>query len=102
VNLSSAPPDAHTGDERYETLLEMFCAATRYVPDLTDGELVTHAADDLIDQVSHPLAVAEFRAVSAVAEIHSEATILAFLRQLLAELDRRRPWPEPAALDPDR
>ena len=32
------------------------------VPDLTDGELVTHAADDLIDQVGHPLAVAEFRA----------------------------------------
>ncbi|MQY22494.1 hypothetical protein [Nocardia macrotermitis] len=102
-------------DDRYEMLLEMFCASMRYVPELTDSELVAHAADDLIDQVSYPVTVTDFRPVFAhavdddelppgalaAAENHTETTILAFLRQLLAELDRRRPWPDPALVPVD-
>jgi len=37
----------------------------------------------------------------AAAENHSEATILLFLRQLLIELERRRPWPDPALMEVD-
>lgn len=117
MNPEPAEQNSLTGGERYETLLEMFCAATNEVPDLADRELVSQAADDLIDRISYAATVADFhrafvRAVSAArlpptalaaAENHSEATILLFLRQLLTELERRRPWPDPALLqaDPD-
>ncbi|WP_216897428.1 hypothetical protein [Nocardia alni] len=106
-----SPPD----DEQYEMLLEMFCDSARYVSDLSGDELVTHAADDLIDRLSYEATVADFhpvfvRAVTtatlppmalAAAEIHSAAAILSFLGRLLIELERRRPWPQPTLLPVD-
>ena len=117
MNPSTGEQDSLTGNGRHATLLETFCASARFVPELADHELVEHAADDLIDRTSYEATVAEFhqafvRAVTAAtlppaalaaAENHSEATLLSFLRQLLAELERRRPWPEPPLIqvDPD-
>lgn len=114
----TSPPaesDSITGDEQYRTLLEIFCASAQYAPDLMDEELVAQAADDLIDRVSYRATVADFhpvfvRAVTtgtlppaalATAENHSETTILSFLRRLLDELERRRPWPEPPLVQVD-
>ncbi|MQY24983.1 hypothetical protein [Nocardia aurantia] len=103
--------------EWQETLLAEFCAAMGEVADLDDAELVSRAATDLIDRISHWATVDDFhpaftRAVTSAtvpaaaltaADGHDEVSILAFLRQLLAELERRRPWPEPvfAEADPD-
>ncbi|WP_019929539.1 hypothetical protein [Nocardia sp. BMG111209] len=101
--------------EWQETLLAEFCAAMSEVADLDEAELVSRAATDLIDRISHWATVDEFhpafvRAVTA-AEVppaalagaggHGEPAILAFLRQLLAELERRRPWPEPVFAEVD-
>src|SRR6266568_4815804 len=117
VNPEPAEQDSPSGGGRYETLLEMFCASASEVPDLANRELVSDAADDLIDRISYAATVADFhrafvravraarlpRTALAAAENHSEAAILRFLRQLLAELERRRPWPDPALapVDPD-
>jgi hypothetical protein len=115
VNPEPAEQDSFTGDERYETLLEMFCASANDVPDLAGGEMISQAADDLIDGISYEPAMADFhrafvRAVStatlpptalAAAENHSEVALLLFLGQLLAEMERRRPWPAPALVQAD-
>ncbi|MBU3065378.1 hypothetical protein KO481_28100 [Nocardia sp. NEAU-G5] len=115
MNPEPAEQNSLTGGKRYETLLEMFCASANDVPDLADRTLVSQAADDLIDRISYTATVADFhrafvRAVSAArlppmalaaAENHSEATILLFLGRLLAELERRRPWPDPALVQAD-
>jgi len=112
VNPEPAEPDSLTHDE---ALLETFCASAQYAPDLADDEVVVRAADDLIDRISYEATVTEFHAVFvravtsgtlppaalAAAGSHSAAAILSFLGRLLAELERRRPWPDPALVQLD-
>jgi hypothetical protein len=115
VNPEPSLQDSFDELEWQETLLAEFCAAMSEVADLDEAELVARAATDLIDRISHWATVDEFhpaftRAVTSAtvpaaaltaAGGHGEAAILAFLRQLLAELERRRPWPEPAFAEAD-
>lgn len=96
-------------------LVVQLCASMAYVDELTGPEIVADAATDLIDRISYVAKVEEFypalaQVVSAgtvpelavaLAEGFTEDQILDFLRRLVAELDRRRPWPEPALVPVD-
>ncbi|MCX4093068.1 hypothetical protein [Nocardia sp. alder85J] len=115
MNPEPTVADSFDEAEWLETLLAEFCAPMSEIGDLDDADLVARAATDLIDGISHWATVDEFhpaftRAVTSAtlpaatllaAEGHTEAEILTFLRQLLAELERRRPWPDPAFLEAD-
>ncbi|MBU3066502.1 hypothetical protein KO481_33895 [Nocardia sp. NEAU-G5] len=109
------PQRALQDPSTYADLIAEFCASASEVDDLADPELVDRAADDLIDRISYTATVAEFHAAfvrvvtaaalppgaAAAAQPHSGTTMLAFLRRVLAELERRRPWPEPALAQAD-
>ncbi|MFI5779329.1 hypothetical protein [Nocardia sp. NPDC051570] len=115
MNSEPALQNSPADDAWYDTLITDFCASASAAADLTEAGLVARAADDLIDRISYIATVAEFHAVfvravttaalppaaASAAQPHSETTILAFLRQLLAELERRRPWPRPALMPAD-
>jgi hypothetical protein len=93
-----------------ESLTALLCASMVHVPDLAEAGLVHSAAADLIDRISYRHRVHEFYPVLAAtvaagrvpaaavdaAGGHDEAGILNFLTRLTAELDARRPWPDPA------
>ncbi|MGF6882749.1 hypothetical protein ABIA39_001691 [Nocardia sp. GAS34] len=95
--------------------LHQFCASMAHVEDLSGEDLVAEAAQDLIDRVSYAPTVAEFYPALADAVAAAdlpddivESTdgfgreeILDFLERVVAELDRRRPWPDPALLAVD-
>jgi hypothetical protein len=99
-------------------LLHQFCASMAYVEDLSGDEIVAAAAQDLIDRISYAATAVEFYPVLAEAvetgalpdEIveltdgFDAESILDFLTRLVTELDRRRPWPDPAlvAVDPEQ
>lgn len=97
------------------TLIGQLCASMGYVEELASAEIVADAATDLIDRISYLATVAEFypalaQAVSAqavpapaveLAGKFTEDQILDFLGRLVAELDRRRPWPDPALVPVD-
>ncbi|WP_157119939.1 hypothetical protein [Nocardia xishanensis] len=104
------------GDEPAEPqLVVQLCASMVYLDDLSGAEIVADAATDLIDRISYAPTVEEFypalaQAVAAetVPELavdlaggFTEEQILDFLRRLVAELDQRRPWPEPALVPVD-
>ncbi|PXX61712.1 hypothetical protein DFR70_108270 [Nocardia tenerifensis] len=96
-------------------LLVQLCASMAYVDELSGAEIVADAATDLIDRVSYVATVAEFYPAFAeavatrtvpelavqLADGFTEEQILDFLRRLVAELDRRRPWPDPALVSVD-
>ncbi|WP_156095050.1 hypothetical protein [Nocardia lijiangensis] len=96
-------------------LVVQLCASMAHVDDLSGAEIVADAATDLIDRISYIETVDEFypalaQAVAAetVPELaidlaggFPEEQILDFLRRLVAELDRRRPWPGPALVPVD-
>jgi|GEM_PF-3435456 len=100
------------------TPLHQFCASMAYVEDLSGKDLVADAAQDLIDRVSYAPTVAEFYPALADAVAAADLPddiveltdgfgreeILDFLERVVAELDRRRPWPDPAlmAVDPQQ
>ncbi|WP_167461404.1 hypothetical protein [Nocardia brasiliensis] len=91
-------------------LLVQLCASMAQVEDLSGAQIVADAATDLIDRISYVATVGEFYPVLAAAvaaetvpDLAVELTdgfnaqeVLDFLRRLVAELDDRRPWPEPA------
>lgn len=86
-----------------------------HVQDLAGAQVAGNAATDLIDRISYRYRVEEFYPelvavveagrlpadLVAVADGHDEAAILNFLTRLVAELDARRPWPDPALLQVD-
>ncbi|MRH89364.1 hypothetical protein GFY24_18240 [Nocardia sp. SYP-A9097] len=96
-------------------LIVQLCASMIYVDDLSGAEIVADAAEDLIDRMSYAATVQEFypalaQAVSTrtvpdaavdLADGFEAAQILDFLDRLVAELDRRRPWPDPALVSVD-
>ncbi|MFD8247876.1 hypothetical protein [Nocardia sp. NPDC059691] len=110
------PTDAPEFADYASAALVQLCASMAHVDDLSAAEVVGAAAEDLIDRVSYAQTVEEFypalaQAVSAqtVPDPAVEAAdgvdrdeILGFFARLLAELDRRRPWPGPVtvAVDP--
>ncbi|MGW0265754.1 hypothetical protein ACWDYI_31180 [Nocardia beijingensis] len=111
-----APSDALEFTDHESAPLVQLCASMAHVEDLSAAEVVAAAAEDLIDRVSYAETVQEFypalaQAVSAqtvpasaveAADGVDREEILGFFGRLLAELDRRRPWPDPVtvAVDP--
>ncbi|MET7768247.1 hypothetical protein [Nocardia sp. NPDC005366] len=103
-----------SGDEEPHLLLQL-CASMVYVDDLSGDEIVADAAEDLIDRMSYLATVEEFypaltRAVTAhtvpdsaveLADGFDANDILDFFGRLTAELDRRRPWPDPPLVTVD-
>lgn len=110
--IDHSPPaaDSVPEPEPEPALVVQLCASMVYLSDLTGQEIVADAATDLIDRISYVATVDEFyselaRVVAAgivpplavdLAGGFAPETILDFLTRLVAELDRRRPWPEPA------
>ncbi|MFI9403297.1 hypothetical protein [Nocardia sp. NPDC052316] len=96
-------------------LVVQLCASMAHVHDLSGAEIVADAATDLIDRISYLAKVEEFypalaQVVTAgvVPELavelaggFTEDEILDFVRRLVGELDRRRPWPKPALVSVD-
>lgn len=96
-------------------LIVQLCASMVYVDDLSGDEIVADAAEDLIDRMSYVATVQEFypalaHAVSGralpdaavnLADGFGADEILDFFGRLVAELDRRRPWPDPALVSVD-
>ncbi|MEV6562784.1 hypothetical protein AB0M22_44190 [Nocardia sp. NPDC051756] len=96
-------------------LLVQLCASMGYVDYLSGDEIVAAAAQDLIDRTSYLATVSEFYAeltqVVATGMVPDLAVDLAgkfdapqiidFVERLVAELDRRRPWPDPALVPVD-
>ncbi|MGS2810860.1 hypothetical protein [Nocardia sp. MW-W600-9] len=114
--LADPETDGATADSDADpTLIGQLCASMGYVEELAGEEIVADAATDLIDRISYLATVAEFypalaQAVSArsipapaleSANKFTEEQILDFLGRLVAELDRRRPWPDPALVPVD-
>ncbi|MFI9504709.1 hypothetical protein [Nocardia sp. NPDC052566] len=103
------------GDFAEPELVVQLCASMVHVDDLNGAEIVADAATDLIDRISYVAPVEEFYpalaqvvSAGAVPELavelaggFTEEQILDFLGRLVAELDRRRPWPEPALVPVD-
>ncbi|MGW5455925.1 hypothetical protein [Nocardia sp. NPDC003979] len=113
--VDQAPLAADSAPEPEPALVVQLCASMVYLSDLTGQEIVADAATDLIDRISYVATVDEFypelaRVVAAgvvpplavdLAGGFGPETILDFLTRLVAELDRRRPWPEPAFIPVD-
>lgn len=116
IAQEAAPATAEPADAEAEpTLVVQLCASMIYIDDLADPQLIVDAADDLIDRVSYAATVEQFypalaHAVAAgalpattveLAGGFTEERILDFLGRLVAELDRRRPWLDPALVSID-
>ncbi|MEU7145831.1 hypothetical protein ABZ942_40760 [Nocardia sp. NPDC046473] len=96
-------------------LVTQLCASMAYLDDLSGAEIVADAAQDLIDRISYAATVSEFypALVASVAagtlpdEVRElaggfdTAQILDFFARVVTELDRLRPWPEPALVSVD-
>ncbi|WP_159080172.1 hypothetical protein [Nocardia suismassiliense] len=96
-------------------LVVQLCASMAQVQDLSGAEIIADAATDLIDRISYLAKVEEFYpalaqvvTAGAVPELavelaggFTEDQILDFVQRLVAELDRRRPWPKPALVSVD-
>lgn len=117
--LEPAPDEpldaADSGADTEPQLVVQLCASMVYVDDLSGDQIVADAAEDLIDRMSYVATVHEFypalaRTVAArtlpeaaveLADGFGAAEILDFIERLVAELDRRRPWPDPALISVD-
>lgn len=96
-------------------LVTQLCASMAYLDDLSGAEIVADAAQDLIDRISYAATVSEFypalaESVAAgtlpgealeLAGGFDAAQILDFFARLVTELDRLRPWPDPALVSVD-
>ncbi|MFD9551964.1 hypothetical protein ACFWBG_31685 [Nocardia salmonicida] len=115
IAQGAAPTMTEPAAEAEPTLVVQLCAPMIYIDDLADPQLIVDAADDLIDRVSYAATVEQFypalaHAVAAgalpattveLAGGFTEDRILDFLGRLVTELDRRRPWPDPALVSID-
>ncbi|MFE9789621.1 hypothetical protein ACFYO7_30010 [Nocardia salmonicida] len=109
------PPGPREDGELEPEPVVLLCASMAYVENLSGDGIAVAAAEDLIDGISYVATVEDFyqaltQAFSAetlpdsVVELaggYSMAEILEFFGRLLAELDRRRPWPPPVAVPVD-
>ncbi|MGC4994606.1 hypothetical protein [Nocardia salmonicida] len=105
---------AEDADVEPEPVVQL-CASMVHVDDLSGEEIVADAAEDLIDRMSYIATVEEFYpALAHAVSTHTlpavavdlaggfdAEQILDFFTRLLAELDRRRPWPDPALVSVD-
>ncbi|MFI6172428.1 hypothetical protein ACIBCN_37010 [Nocardia sp. NPDC051052] len=113
---AGAAGDVDVVDEFGEPpLVTQLCASMAYLDDLSGAEIVADAAQDLIDRISYAATVTEFYPalvesvvagtlpdeVLELAGGFDTAQILDFFARLVTELDRLRPWPDPALVSVD-